>query len=243
MNGFRRAKKVLLLSVCTTSLWTQAAVAQDINVPPGAPGGFNFGQGSPTTRASAGQTFTVPPGATTLQSFSFFLQNWTNFQALQYRAFIARFDAVFNNDVGSGSIVGPILWQSTARFGTNSGSGEWTQFVTPALELIGGQSYFAFLSGAGLYEASGAQVGQIRGAGGRNEYPGGTGFWNTGSSPDVSGLESARWTGVRSIDFAFRADFEASVNVVPEPSSAVLLLTGVLAIGLAFGARGKAKQG
>jgi hypothetical protein len=74
-----------------TAILTNSLAAQDIDVPPAAVGGNFLGQLSPTTRLSVGQTFRAPTTQNSLRSFSFFLQNWNNFSASQYRAYVARF--------------------------------------------------------------------------------------------------------------------------------------------------------
>ena len=241
--GVRRTAAVLLL-VAGGPL---AAQNIDTGAPPpnaawpktpfGRPaGGTQFG--------SVGQSFTVEAGAATrLTDFQFWISNVDGFGAAQYHAYVFPWDAATRR------ITGDFLFRSALQTGTDSPGPVPLSFATGGLDLVGGQRYIAVLSTAELAATpAGTFGGLFESTAGANAdpYPGGAAYTLVSLySAGLPGVVGGTWTvaggNTSGHDFAFRAAFTtAAVTPIPEPSTVVLLGTGVLGVALAVRRRRRA---
>jgi len=180
--------------------------------------------------ATYGQTFTVPGSDNDLQSFSFFLGDLSAGNQLLFQGYVAEWDA------GANRITGPLLYTSGVRSGPAVGTG-FTRydFDTGGLSLVSGGQYIAFLSASEHFGAipvadATARWGYLN----ADEYAGG-GFWFFNNGDDFSLLSSASWenfVGGGVDDLAFEMQFGEAGTVIPEPSTILLLGTGLVALAI-----------
>ncbi len=229
----RRARLALSISLLTASPFALEAQSTTIALPNPAPVGPSpyflsgpFGKPSASFPASlaVGQTFTVPLGYSFLQSFSFWLAEdpglTTNGSALQFRGYVAEWD---------GTKAGNVLFSSGVMSGQNCLSVQQAcSFTAPNVAVNGGQQYVAFLSSVEFFtqiaspDASLA-INTVFDA--AFAYSGGA-FVSTNAGSSLADLSTMDWenTGTPEYQTQFAANF--TTNVVPEPSSFLLIIAG-----------------
>lgn len=206
-----------------------ASNAQTISLPNNdAPTG-PFGKSS---TATYGQTFMAPVGFNVLQNFSFWLSNdpglgTSNPSSLSFRAYVMQWDAI------NGHAVGPALYSSAVQSGPSTFSQRYDFAATNTL-LNASVNYVAFLSASGLFASIGPAVAT---AGVESSltgtYTGGQ-FVYTDNGDSFGKLTTDAWDfagGLPEYQAHFNASFSrAAITAVPEPSSLILLVTGVSAL-------------
>ncbi len=168
--------------------------------------------GNPNT-ATYGETFTAPGnGDTNLTSFSFYMGSPTVPGNILLGAYIATW---------TGSNAGTLLYSSPSYNYDNAGHEELT-FNTGGLNLTANANYVMFLSVSQYY---GQSAGETSISQGGANIPGGN-FVYYNNSGNFSQLFNSTWdaTGLKP-DWAVDLEFN---NGVPEPSSLMLLGTGLL---------------
>ena len=193
--------------------------------------------GKPNT-ATYGQTFVVPSSDNVLNSFSFFLRDLGGGADLEFQGYIAAFDPT----IGVSRIVGSTLFESAVRSGpTTTATFTRSDFDVGSLYLTPGSTYVAFLSAAGhfggisLLDAL-TSAGQIQTPVNDPYAPGH--FVFSQNVDDFSLLSTVPWSSFDGGDLAFELRFaggaEPSPGVVPEPSTVLLMGTGmgILLLGI-----------
>jgi hypothetical protein len=176
-----------------------------------------------------GQTITVPTD-NVLTSFSFWLgRTSTNFPtpsepSLSFMAY------VYEWSTATSRATGPALYTSGLFTHNATPATPFTEysFGTGGLSLTTGSVYALFLSTSGL-----AGSGRIQWeAPGSDAYSGGDFvFQNNGENTGL--WTTSAWSTFSSApDLRFEATFVGSSSVVPEPSTWIMLATGLLALGL-----------
>lgn len=231
-NMTRNMSRILRhsISVAFAALSMSAsASAQSINLSGNETPSGPFGKGVPAT---FGQTFVAPTNGNFLQSFSFWLsddpqgmQN-TNASSLLFQAYVMQWDAA------NGHATGPALYTSAVYSGPTLFSQRY-DFVTTNLNMIVGTQYVAFLSASSQLsniaptDASTAIETSLNGT-----YTDGS-FVYADNGSDFNALSTDPWffAGIPEYQTHFAAEFSANaVSIVPEPSSLVLLVTGLSAL-------------
>lgn len=226
MKHFSRKIAATMAAVAFSA---SALSAQIIDQPKNESSTGVFGKGGSST---FGQTFLAPTGFNTLQSFSFWLTNddglgATNSSSLLFRAYVMQWD------VANGHTTGSTLYSSAVRSGPTSMS-ERYDFSTVSALLTPGLQYVAFLSVSGLSSSINADVAT---AGMETtfdgEYAGGQ-FVFTDTGDDLAALNSGEWDysgGIPGYQARFHAEFTTgAVSVVPEPSTVLLMFSGLSAL-------------
>jgi hypothetical protein len=206
-------KRILfyLIPMCL-SLTVQAATAIDTT---GSWDGFGnvspFGE--PNT-ATIGQTFTVTGADTQLDSFSFYLNDFSDPDAVDFRAYVYQWDG----SKASGSQ----LFGSGDLHTTGSNGFELFNINTGGINLTAGLQYVAFFSASLLFDGQTgtSSMGWIL----DNVYSGG-GLVYSSNGSDFSSLTLKTWTNFIG-DAAFKANFSTPNSQVPEPDSLALLGLG-----------------
>jgi hypothetical protein len=175
-------------------------------------GGFNdywHPFGYPNT-ATYGELFTAPSGVSNLSSFSFYMGSSLGGGNIITGAYIATWN---------GSMAGTLLYDSGQINYDNIGDEQIT--VNNAnVGVTPGQQYVMFLSISNFYGQSGGEAYVSQG----NTDPNLNGFVYNNNAGDFSALFNTAWSGPLSPDWAVNLDF----NSVPEPSSLLMLGTGIL---------------
>jgi hypothetical protein len=237
--------RVLLrpLAAALVSLGGLPLAAQQINTgtPPPSASWPVFSFGRPLSGAqysSLGESFTVPTATPVLDAFTFWVNQVSNFQDLPFHAYVFPFTPT---GATTGTISGNYLFRSAQQ--TVSASATFPlalSFNTGGLGLTPGGTYLALLSAA---EFPNAPVGTFGGifestGGTTSTYAGGTGLARISLATEgLAGLSTGPWAGAggTTADLAFTATFSAAPATVPEPTTLVLIGTGVL--GLVIGKR------
>ncbi|MGV3709216.1 MAG: PEP-CTERM sorting domain-containing protein [Gemmatimonas sp.] len=224
IQAFRRTVAAVIATAGAALLPAQAS-AQVINLAQNEQNISPFG--SPVT-ATYGQTFTTAGGFNTLNTFSFWLSSIDSYngEGLLFRAYVMQWDAV------NGHATGPVLYSSALYAGTAFASQRY-DFNTGNLLLTGGAQYVAFLSASGYFASmppDGASVsmeGTLAGT-----YTGGQ-FVFHDNGDDFSKLTTEEWAlsgNAESFQTRFYAEFSGDVAVVPEPSTYLLMFSGLSAV-------------
>ena len=193
--------------------------AQIIDLPP-ADAVFSPAFGRPGA-ATFGQTFTALTGYNRLDQLTFRFFESSNGQDLSFRAYLYAWDGQ--------KATGNALFASDLRSGSEFSTSTAFTFSTGGVSVVGGQEYVAFVNASEHFAndgPTGLMFTQISFAG----YSGGRAVWLENGS-DFSAVTQTQWRGPTSgLDLAFTASF--SNAVVPEPSSAVLVIAGLAALSL-----------
>jgi len=173
-----------------------------------------------------GQTITTPTD-NVLTSFSFWLgRTSTNYPdpsnpSLSFMAYVY----AWNGSMATGSA----LFTSGVVTHNATPSTPFTKytFLTGGLSLVPGDMYALFLSTSGL-----AGTGRIMWeAATSNEYAGGNFvFMNNGEN--TGDWTTMAWSSGFASDLHFEATFASASATVPEPSTWVMMITGLVALGL-----------
>ncbi|MEO8724686.1 MAG: PEP-CTERM sorting domain-containing protein [Acidobacteriaceae bacterium] len=170
--------------------------------------------GNPDT-STYGETFTAPSnGDHVLNNFSLYLAGPSNPGSIILGGYIATWN---------GTNAGTLLYSSAAVTDPNTGNIQLT-FNTGNLSLTPGGDYVAFLSVSQFY---GQSSGEAFASVGDASVPGGNFvYFNNGGN--FGELFTNQWdaTGLKP-DFSFTANFSGGAPI-PEPSSLLLLGTGIL---------------
>ena len=183
----------------------------------------NFGV--PNT-ATYGQTFTVTGAETSLNSFTFYVDDRTEPDAVNFQAYVYAWDG--------DSITGDALYASGAMSTTNNGGNdgyEPIQVNTGGISLASGNQYIAFLSASNLFESGNAS--STWRAVTDDVYAGG-GFFFFNNGRDFSLLTSPWDAYLSDWDLVFKMEFSEPSGGDPVPEPATMLLMGSGLAGLAM---------
>jgi hypothetical protein len=204
-----------------------AAVAAQVSI--GAPGNnlinliTSFGSPNPPAYATPtyGQTFQTPDAINTvLNNFTFYL---TSASDLYFRAYVYAWDQA--NQV----IVGPALFASAILEAPTDFN--CARCVSPVFVNTGNLSLTAGTEYVAMFNASGTSGSGYSSAADdwTNSYAGGY-FLFSNNGNDFSRLFSTPWDPVPSYDLEFNANFSRSVVSTPEPSTLMLIVSGLVPI-------------
>jgi hypothetical protein len=192
--------------------------------------------GKPNT-ATYGQTFIAPSTDNVLQNFSFYLRDLGGASDLEFQGYVAAWDPT----AGVTRLTGPLLYSSPIRSGpSTTQTFTQVQFDVGGLSLTAGSTYVAFISASGHFASTSlasatASWGFVP-TDGTDAYPEG-GFVFLNSGDNFSLLSTTPWGTVGASDLAFEMVFDNGEvpTVIPEPSTVLLMGTGmgILMLGLA----------
>jgi hypothetical protein len=164
-----------------------------------------------TATPAYGETFSAPVSDTTLNSFSLFLNAGEISGNLQ---------GYIGTWTGTSTGVGSILYTSSPVSVT--GANQEFTFNTGGLSLVSGGEYVAFLTASSDF----AGAAYMPGVSTSGTIPGGQFVY--GFSSDASQLIGTSWSDYVIPDAQFAANFSGGVSATPEPSSFLLLGTGLV---------------
>ena len=173
---------------------------------------------------TVGQTFLVTAGNPRLTSFSFTL--FDNIPPGTLGVGVADaptqfFAYVMDWDLGNLRATGSVLYQSALQTSFNDGQNHTFTFSPVGLDLAEGGDYVAFLTQNNFERNPGNNLNSTVVTRNSSTYAGGQLVTKTDGTLSFSGLTSESWSSTALSDAAFSASFS-----VPEPSSALLILTG-----------------
>jgi hypothetical protein len=174
----------------------------------------------PTVRAIA-QTFMTPAGAPRLDSFSFLLADYVGGADLQLRGSVYAF--------GSDRVLGGPLYQSGVVSGSSALDLQALTFSSVGLTLMPGTMYAFVLSSFGSPDFALNFFGTTP----TDSYGGGSLYVSTATSAASLANAGAFVALQGAPDAAFQAQFSSGSSVVPEPSTYLLMATGLGGIALA----------
>ena len=203
---------MVCVAVVLLAVTSQASAATSISTLPfgGTVGDF----GEPDT-ATYGQTVTVPAVDNILDSFSFWLDDYT-VPTVDFAGYVMAWDGT--------KATGSVLWNSAPLSTTNNGGqGDLEKFTfnTGGLSLTSGAQYVLFVSASDYFDGS---TGYSSSVFGQTPYAGGD-FVYLNNGSDFSKLTATAWDQLTWADFAFEAEFSSGVAAVPAPGA--LLLGGI----------------
>jgi hypothetical protein len=219
-------RRVLVHRLCSRALLVTAvfvvgastAAADPIRVDTVGPGGLSnvvvgsFGEPFGTT---AGQSFVVPPGARQLDRFTFFML-YVEGGPTRFAGYLAGWDGQKATE--------PLLYTSDERQIATPERAIPVTFETGGIRVTPGQRYVAFLSNAPFWDGIEDNSNlYLQG----NTYDGGGYVGPT--TRDFSQIFDVPWRGLDPLDLAFTAEFSA----VPEPSTMLLVGSGLAAAAAA----------
>jgi hypothetical protein len=196
----------------------QATATTIIDTTPFRGGLVEFGE---PNIATYGQTVTIPASDTVLKNFSIWLDDFVNPDFVDFAAYVMEWDGA--------KATGSILYQSAPMSTTNNGGADGLEkftFNTGGLNLIAGSQYVLFISASNFFDAL---TGTANSRSGQTAYGGGEFVFSRNGS-NFGLLTTQNWVDLMiELDWAFQAEFQP----VPEPSTMLLLGSGLLGL-LAF---------
>jgi hypothetical protein len=184
-----------------------------------------FGRDPGVAFGAVAQTFTTPVSSPVLQSFTFFLGDYLGGADLRFRADVF----AFSGD----RIVGPSLYASSVRHGSDNQSGYSPYlFADVNVLLTGGSTYVLLLRPTDLSpDGSSNFVATSQ----SNSFTLGSLFYASATSDAALALAGAFTQSTDAdygVDAAVIATFGPVVTTVPEPSTVALLASGLAVIGM-----------
>ena len=214
----RRLIPALALALAVPTLGAQATIT--------APGGSNIGFfGGGALLRTIGQTFTTPT-SNRLDRFSFFAGGQPT--TMNFRAYVIGFEIDFRGSWVATSST-PLFTSGLLSVTTDGATLSRIDVSTGGLALVSGQRYGAFLSTLDVVNAS--TTGLVFSKGTGNQYSGGDLVRFNGTTTEWN---SQFWPGLAGEDLEFEMAFGQSAPqaVVPEPSTYVLMATGLVGVAL-----------
>lgn len=221
-----------LLGLALVAVTASLPLSAEAQLSIGAPGGSEVRPFGKPNAQTFGQTITV--GSTNvLTDFSFwFGRGFTDTYDLGFRAYVYSWDPLGHGAVGPSLFTSALMNVSGSRASLNV----QRTFLTGALALNPGSMYVLFVSTSGLAGNGSIFFSDVDDP---SAYTGGQMvFYNNGE--DFDALTSSRWDEWENSADVNDLQFEANFVSVLEPSTWLLLCTGLL--GLSFVARRRREQ-
>jgi hypothetical protein len=171
-------------------------------------------------KSTIGETFTTGAVNTTLNSFTFYLNDYqgkdgNTAHPVTFQAYVMAWNGT--------SATGPVLYTSPVETASTGGMQPFT-FSTNGLQLNPNQQYVAFISVSGDTNSkfAGAKVGAVKG----NPYSGGE-LVSLNNGNNFSAVTSSTWKSHPKVDAAFQANLsDPPANSSPAPGGLTLGLFG-----------------
>jgi hypothetical protein len=146
------AVAALGLTIAVTAGVAQAATIVIDTTPSWDGSSTVFPSGHDSVTETYGQSVTAPAYASSLQGFSFIIQDVNDFEGLGVPGPITYQAYVYQWDSAGGHLTGPALWTSPMlqTSGTNTGAFLTTSFATPGVAVTPNQQYMLFLTTDGI---------------------------------------------------------------------------------------------
>jgi len=212
----QRVCGTFLLAIIVACISTRVATADTIKIdtigPDGLPNVIVGSFGEPNA-ATGGQTFIAPPHARRLDRFTFYLF-YVEGGPTRFAGYVGGWDGE--------KASGPLLYQSGERQVMTPLVAVPVTFETGGIPVTPGRRYVAFLSASPFFDGVDDNTNLFLEA---DTYAGG-GHVALGNGSNFGEIFTRSWGGLQPLDLAFTAEF----STVPEPSTMILLGTGVAAL-------------